>query len=165
MAVPASCYDLRLSLATEEEVRAAKRVFHGLCSRCSGLTLTHFAPLLFCLASLAPPQSTVEVSAKPPAKPTEIRHKRRRSYVRADSRFAWRLDVTEVQSQKTASTTYEVEVEMSKAHTKQLAEASEAQAGTLIKVLAAQLKWAVQHLAPVESDLEVADFLEVRRRV
>ena len=52
---------------------------------------------------------------------------------------------------------------MSKAHTKQLAEASEAQAGTLIKVLAAQLKWAVQHLAPLESDLEVADFLEVRR--
>ena len=157
VAVPASCYDLRLSLSTEEE-------------------------------------SSVEVPLNPPTKPklSEVRQKRRRSYVRTDNRFAWRLDVTEVQvsgcesrsdelsrcepyliplinvqcgllpsaQSRSSSAIYEIEVEMSKAHTKQLAETSEAQADALIEVLAAQLEWAIQHLAPVESDLEVADFLE-----
>ncbi|GMH56190.1 hypothetical protein TrLO_g5424 [Triparma laevis f. longispina] len=134
IAVPASCYDLRLSMSSEEQAQ-------GPC----------------------PPT--------PPKKVLKRRLKKRRSYDRADGRFAWRIDVTEVFTLDdggamggTDETTHEVEVEMLPEWTAQLLEKEGEELEELIKLLSKQLYWCIQNLAPTESDLEVGDFLDKEER-
>jgi len=83
-----------------------------------------------------------------------------RSYARRDGRFGWLIDVTEVVSSSTG-TTYEIEVELSRPFTKKLVEMEdEEELPKLISNLSAQLLWIVETLAPADSDLEVAEFLQ-----
>jgi len=111
------------------------------------------------------------------------RIKRRRSYVRSDKSFAWRMDVTEVtttenpagnNNAKSAAAAgggggdtthpevgYEIEMELSATMTQKLiATREDAAARDLAKTLAQQLWFMVQQLNPTHDVLEVEEFLQ-----
>jgi hypothetical protein len=100
----------------------------------------------------------------PPKEPSDTRWKRRRSYTRKDGRFGWVVDVTEVVASSGAGkATYEIEVELNREFTKKLVKTQEREElDKLVSSLSVQLLWIIENLAPVENDLEVADFLQVR---
>mmetsp|Transcript_11314 Transcript_11314/g.20787 ORF Transcript_11314/g.20787 Transcript_11314/m.20787 type:complete len:789 (-) Transcript_11314:61-2427(-) len=103
------------------------------------------------------------------------RIKRRRSYVRADKSFAWRMDVTEVTTMNNpgpggsagakggaahAEVGYEIEMELSASMTQKLIQTREdAEARKLASTLAQQLWFMVQQLNPTDDILEVDEFL------
>lgn len=102
------------------------------------------------------------------------RIKRRRSYSsRADNRFAWRMDVTEVTSTGNDSVPgaakgggashpevgYEIEMELSAPMTQKLIREEDAAARTLALQLAQQLWFMLQQLNPTHDVLEVDEFL------
>lgn len=100
---------------------------------------------------------------------TAKRVKRRRSYVRADKSFAWRMDVTEVTTTDNPGpgggsphprVGYEIEMELSQSMTQRLVSApDDASARKLADTLAQQLWFMVQQLNPTHDVLEVDDFL------
>mmetsp|Transcript_7365 Transcript_7365/g.16698 ORF Transcript_7365/g.16698 Transcript_7365/m.16698 type:complete len:788 (-) Transcript_7365:247-2610(-) len=99
------------------------------------------------------------------------RIKRRRSYVRADKSFAWRMDVTEVTTSDNpgpsgsakgsahAQVGYEVEMELSAPMTQKLLSTDDAAGRKLAETLAQQLWFMVQQLNPTHDVLEVDEFL------
>ncbi|KAL3761988.1 hypothetical protein ACHAW5_006494 [Stephanodiscus triporus] len=114
-------------------------------------------------------------SSLPPGWNTR-RVKRRRSYVRSDGSFAWRMDVTEVATSgnnnagsNSASSNagrppevgYEIEMELSSAMTRKLLDprTDDASARKLADTLAQQLWFMVQQLNPTHDVLEVSEFL------
>mmetsp|Transcript_36752 Transcript_36752/g.79330 ORF Transcript_36752/g.79330 Transcript_36752/m.79330 type:complete len:792 (+) Transcript_36752:139-2514(+) len=102
------------------------------------------------------------------------RIKRRRSYVRADKSFAWRMDITEVTTMENAGpggggmisgashpeVGYEIEMELSASMTQKLIQTREdAAARKLAETLAQQLWFMIQQLNPTHDVLEVDEFL------
>ncbi|KAL7534049.1 hypothetical protein ACHAXR_008099 [Thalassiosira sp. AJA248-18] len=106
---------------------------------------------------------------------TTKRVKRRRSYVRRDNSFAWRMDVTEVTTMDNSGPTtkgggggdeshsqvgYEIEMELSATMTQKLISTQDdAAARKLAETLAQQLWFMIQQLNPTHDVLEVDDFL------
>ena len=124
-----------------------------------------------------PPVS--DPSALPPGW-TSRRVKRRRSYVRSDGSFAWRMDVTEVSTSDSNDSDarggggggggsgappprvgYEIEMELSSVVTRKLLDPrlDDASARKLAETLAQQLWFMVQQLNPTHDVLEVSEFL------
>ena len=123
-----------------------------------------------------PPVS--DPSALPPGW-TSRRVKRRRSYVRSDGSFAWRMDVTEVSTSDSNDgdargghggggsgappprVGYEIEMELSSVMTRKLLDPrlEDASARKLAETLAQQLWFMVQQLNPTHDVLEVSEFL------
>ena len=99
---------------------------------------------------------------------TQKRVKRRRSYVRRDNSFAWRMDVTEVTTMENAGPSggakgtphphvgYEIEMELSASMTQKLIQSQD---DKLCETLAQQLWFMVQQLNPTHDVLEVEEFL------
>lgn len=92
------------------------------------------------------------------------RIKRRRSYVRADKSFAWRMDVTEVTSESQNSSHpevgYEIELELGAGMTQRLIKSDDESARKLSETLAQQLWYMLQQLNPTSDVLEVEEFLQ-----
>ena len=91
------------------------------------------------------------------------RIKRRRSYVRADKSFAWRMDVTEVTAESQNSSRpevgYEIELELGASMTQRLIQSDDGSARKLSETLAQQLWYMLQQLNPTSDVLEVEEFL------
>jgi hypothetical protein len=109
-------------------------------------------------------ESPMPAAPTPPKGMLLQREKSRKSYVRKDGRFAWQLDVTTVTTQN--GTSYELEMELVPEWTKKLvglkSETPEqrAELDKIVNGIAEQLVWMLGHLSPVESDLDVANFLQ-----
>jgi len=95
---------------------------------------------------------------------TTKRIKRRRSYVRADKSFAWRMDVTEVTAESKNSSHpeigYEIELELGASMTQRLIQSDDGSARKLSETLAQQLWYMLQQLNPTSDVLEVEEFLQ-----
>ena len=155
MALPGAPYDLRLTCATEISVNSNNNSNRG-----DGIIS--------------------DVTKLPPGW-TSCRLKRRRSYVRGDGSFAWRMDVTEVstsenntnnhhhrqqqqqqqQQQNDGHMGYEIEMELSTNMTNKFLnpQLDDNSARKLADTLSQQLWYMIQQLNPTQDVLEVSEFV------
>lgn len=159
MALPGAPYDLRLTCATEISVNNNNNNSSISSSSNRGDDIIS------------------DVTKLPPGW-TSRRLKRRRSYIRGDGSFAWRMDVTEVstsennnnnhhhrqqqqQQQNDSHLGYEIEMELSTNMTNKFLnpQLDDNSARKLADTLSQQLWYMIQQLNPTQDVLEVSEFL------
>lgn len=158
MALPGAPYDLRLTCATEISLNDNNSSSSS---------------------SICGDDDIISDVTKLPPGWTNCRLKRRRSYVRSDGSFAWRMDVTEVstsenntnnnyhhhqqqqQQQNDSHIGYEIEMELSTNMTKKFLDPhlDDNSARKLADTLSQQLWYMIQQLNPTQDVLEVSEFL------
>ena len=159
MALPGAPYDLRLTCATEISVHN-NNSSSSSSNRGGGIIS--------------------DITKLPPGW-TSCRLKRRRSYIRSDGSFAWRMDVTEVsttsgnnnnnnnhhhrqqQQQNDSHLGYEIEMELSTSMTQKFLDPQldDNSARKLADTLSQQLWYMIQQLNPTQDVLEVSEFVRV----